>query len=315
MGVETMPDLLARGQTIVLDGGLATQLEARGHDLSDDLWSARLLRDDPAEIEEVHVAYFRAGARVAITASYQASFEGFAGAGIGRDDAAALLRRSVELASRARARRLEELERHVRKAEPAQLFVAASVGPYGAMLADGQEYEGNYGLTLEELRTFHRPRLAELVAAGPDLIAFETIPSTLEAEALVGLLAEFPNTCAWLSYSCAEGGKTCEGQPFEEAVRVAEGSRQVIAVGVNCTRPEYVDELLARGRAATSLPFVVYPNDGRVWDGPGRRWLGAGAGAFPARAVERWRALGAQLVGGCCGIGPDAIRALAGRVA
>ncbi len=315
MGVETVVDLLAQGDSIVLDGGLATQLEARGHDLSDDLWSARLLRDDPAEIEEVHLAYFRAGARVAITASYQASLEGFAGAGIGPDEATVLLRRSVELADRARGRRLEQLAGEVAEVEPSPLFVAASVGPYGAMLADGQEYEGNYGLTLEELRTFHRPRLAELVAAEPDVLAFETIPSTLEAEALVGLLAEFPNARAWLSYSCADGGRTCEGQPFEEAVRVAEGSRQVIAVGVNCTRPEHVDELLTRGRTATLLPFVVYPNDGRVWDGPGRRWLGLGAGGFPVGAVERWRALGAQLVGGCCGVGPDAIRALAGRLA
>jgi homocysteine S-methyltransferase len=305
---------LLANSPLVLDGGLATELEARGHDLSDDLWSARLLRDAPAEIEEVHLAYYRAGASVAITASYQASFEGFARVGIDRDEAVALMRRSVELAMEARRRRLEELALEAPGGRLPELLIAASVGPYGAMLADGQEYAGNYGLTLEELRAFHRPRLEELVAAGPDLLAFETIPSTLEARALVSLLADFPGIPAWLSYSCAEGARTCEGQPFGEAVRVAEGSPQVVAVGLNCTPPGLVTDLLTRARRATSLPFVVYPNDGRVWDGPGRRWLGFGAEGFPPGAIERWRTLGAELIGGCCGIGPDAIRGLAAQL-
>jgi homocysteine S-methyltransferase len=179
------------------------------------------------------------------------------------------------------------------------------------MLADGQEYEGRYGLTKDELKGFHRPRLAELVLAGPDLVAFETIPSVLEAEALLELLAELPGVAAWLSYSCADGAVTCEGQPFEDAVRVAAESPQIVAVGVNCTPPEHVESLLTRARRVTELPFVVYPNDGRVWDGPNRRWLGLGASGFPAETGERWRALGARLVGGCCGIGPDAIGRLA----
>ncbi len=298
---------LAAG-TVVLDGGLATELEARGHDLSDDLWSARLLRDDPDAIENVHLAYFLAGARVAISASYQASFEGFAKIGIGRGDAAMLLRRSVELAQRARRRAERVLEDEGRT-----LFVAASVGPYGAMLADGQEYEGHYGAGAAQLREFHEPRLRELLAAGPDVLALETIPSVAEAEVLVELLDAHPEAQAWLSYSCADGERTCEGQPFEEAVEVAERSPQVVAVGVNCTHPEHVDELLVRAGSVTSLPLVVYPNDGRLWDGPNRRWLGLGAGRFPAAAVERWRSLGARLIGGCCGIGPDAIRELAGR--
>jgi homocysteine S-methyltransferase len=294
---------------VVLDGGLATELERRGHDLSDELWSARLLRDDPGAIEDVHLAYFRAGAQVAITASYQASFEGFATAGIGPDETAALLRSSVELADRARRARVAELEA---AGEPAPvLLVAASVGPYGAMLAGGQEYEGNYGLSRAELRDFHRPRLRELVAAGPDLVAFETIPSVLEAEALVDLLDELPDARAWLSFSCRDGLRTSEGQPIEDAVAIAGRSARVIATGVNCTAPAFVESLLARARSAVDRPLVAYPNDGRLWDGAHRRRLGPGADGFPAPTVRRWLDLGARLVGGCCGIGPDGIRSLA----
>jgi homocysteine S-methyltransferase len=293
-------DALSVTGPVVLDGGLSTELERQGHDLSDALWSARLLRDDPKAIEAVHLAYYRAGAQVATTASYQATFEGFAAAGIGAEEAARLLRRSVELADRARRARLAELEL---AGEPAPaLLVAASVGPYGAMLGGGREYVGNYGLTRDELRTFHRPRLRALADAGPDLVAFETIPSQLEAEALVDLLDELPGVLAWLSFSCRDGLRTCEGQPIEEAVAVAGRSAQVFAVGVNCTAPAFVESLLGRARSATDLPLVAYPNDGR---------LGRGAHGFPAVAVRRWHELGARLVGGCCGIGPDEIRSLA----
>jgi homocysteine S-methyltransferase len=303
-----LDDLIGTGAVVALDGGLATELEAAGHDLSDDLWSARLLRDDPAAIETVHLAYFRGGARVAISASYQASEEGFARAGIAADEARVLLRRSVELARRARARRAEEVD-------GSGLLVAASVGPYGAILADGQEYVGRYGLSAAQLQAFHRPRLRELVAAGPDLLAFETFPSALEAAAAVELLAEFPGLPAWLAYSCADGSRTCEGQPIEDAVAVAAASPQVVAVGVNCTRPEFVGELLERAATATDLPLLVYPNNGRVWDGANRCWLGVGAEGFAGEEVARWRRAGARLIGGCCGVGPAGIRHLAAQLA
>jgi homocysteine S-methyltransferase len=300
MDASLLTGLLASAGPIVLDGGLATELERRGHDLSDALWSARLLRDDPEAIEEIHLAYYRAGAQVATTASYQASFEGFAAMGMEEEKAARLLRLSVELARRARRARIAELEA---AGEPVpELLVAASVGPYGAMLAGGREYVGNYGLTRAELRDFHRPRLREVIAAGPDLVAFETIPSQLEAEALVDVLDELPGVLAWLSFSCKDGARTSEGQPIDEAVAVAARSTQVIAVGVNCTAPAFVESLLGRARSATCLPLVAYPNDGRP---------GASTHGFPTGAVERWYELGARLIGGCCGIGPDGIRSLA----
>lgn len=288
-------------QIVVLDGGLATELEARGHDLSGHLWSARLLRDDPAAIEDVHLAFFRAGARVAVTASYQASFEGFAAIGIDGEQTARLIRRSVELARSARDRVDAE------RADGVARWVAGSVGPYGAMLAGGQEYTGDYGgVGAERLAEFHRPRIAELVAAGADLLAVETIPSIAETAVLVAELAA-AGAPAWLSFCCRDGARIADGTSFEQAVALAASCPPVGAVGINCTAVEHVEELLARGREATSLPLVVYPNDGRIWQAGGAGWRGDGEPAFPAAAVRRWRDLGARAIGGCCGVGPSTI--------
>jgi len=292
----------------VLDGGLATELEANGHDLSDRLWSARVLRDDPGAIEAAHLAFYRAGARVAITASYQASYEGFAAAGIAADEATRLLGLSVALARSARERRVAEGGRD-------DLLVAASVGPYGAMLADGQEYTGDYGdVDGPTLEAFHRPRIAALVAAGADLLAIETIPSAAEAAALVAVLRGFPTARAWVSFSCRNGAEIADGTPYDDALAVVSASPNVVAGGINCTAPEHVEALLGRGARATALPAVVYPNDGRVWDGAERRWRGTGQDGFPAPTLARWRHLGATLIGGCCGVGPVGIAAIAARV-
>ena len=291
---------------ILLDGGLATQLEAAGHDLSGALWSARLLRDDPAAIVDAHLAYFRAGARIAVTASYQASFEGFAAAGIGREETAGLIRTSVDLAAQAR-------DRYVRETGVDGLRIAGSVGPYGAMLAGGQEYTGDYGgVGRAELAAFHRARIAELIAAGADLLAVETIPQATEAEALVELLADVA-TPAWISFCCRDGCRLADGTPIQDAVAIVAGAPRLLAVGVNCTAPEHVEPLLAAARAVTDLPFVVYPNDGRTWDGRRRRWTGRQSG-ITADRVRRWRDLGAGMIGGCCGVDAAGLRAIAPAV-
>jgi homocysteine S-methyltransferase len=282
IGGVSLADLLAGDATVLLDGGLATELEARGHDLSDARWSARLLEDDPEAIVAVHRAYLAAGARVLITASYQATEP-------------ALLRRSVELA---------------RAAGP-DAVVAASVGPYGAILAGGQEYTGDYGAaTAAEVEAFHERRLRVLLEAGPDCVACETIPRAHEAAALARVLDRLAAPPAWISFACRDGARTAHGEPIEAAVAAATGSPRVVAVGVNCTAPEHVGELLARMRAVTALPLVAYPNSGRAWDADARRWSAAGAAALPDAAVREWVGAGARLVGGCCGLGPDAIRAL-----
>ncbi|MFE6939271.1 homocysteine S-methyltransferase [Streptomyces chartreusis] len=294
-----LAEALAAG-TVVLDGGMSNQLESAGHDLSDELWSARLLAEVPEAITEAHLAYFEAGADVAITAGYQATFEGFAKRGIGRQRAAELIALSVELAREAVGRaRAEGIAR--------PLWVAASVGPYGAMLADGSEYRGRYGLSVAELERFHRPRLEVLAGARPDVLALETVPDTDEAEALLRAVRGL-GVPAWLSYSVA-GDRTRAGQPLEEAFALAAGVDEVIAVGVNCCAPEDVEGAVETAVRVTGKPVVVYPNSGEVWNAEARAW--DGRSTFTAEEVQGWRASGARLIGGCCRVGPEVIGSIA----
>lgn len=329
---------------LVLDGGMSNELAGAGHDLSDALWSARLLADEPDAITRAHQAYFEAGASVAITASYQASFEGFARRGVGRAEAARLLALSVELAREA-ARR----DRTGRR-----LWVAASVGPYGAVLADGSEYRGRYGLSVAELEAFHRPRLEVLAAAGPDVLALETVPDTDEARALLRAVRGL-GVPAWLSYSVeygpgeygrgeydgkeysgeeysgkkgggkkhggnryrgdedgAGGGRTRAGQSLEEAFALAADCPEIVAVGVNCCTPADADRAVAVAARLSGKPVVVYPNSGERWDAAARDWRGGPT--FRAARVAGWLADGARLVGGCCRVGPREIAGLAGEV-
>jgi homocysteine S-methyltransferase len=313
---------LDRGDAIVLDGGLATQLEAQGHDLSDGLWSARLLADEPEAIVAAHLAYFRAGARVATTASYQATFEGFARRGIADDEAARLMRRSVSLAAEARDRFLAEGD-HGTSADqtppgsstitPA-LFVAASIGPYGAMLADGSEYRGRYGLSVDALRDFHRRRLLTLAATDADVLAVETIPEVEEAIAVASLLDELPGAAAWVAFTCADGARIRSGATIEEAISAVVGTPGVLAVGLNCTAPEHVEEAVSRIRTTTGLPIVAYPNSGEGWDASTRSWTGAASGRVDGTAARRWVAAGVRLVGGCCRVTPGQVADIAGSL-
>jgi homocysteine S-methyltransferase len=298
--------MIAGTGPVVVDGGLATELEANGHDLSDRLWSARLLLTDPQAIEAAHLAYFRAGAQVATTASYQASIEGFEAAGLDRAAALRLIALSVGLARGARERYRAET------GDAGPLLVAGSVGPYGAMLADGSEYRGDYDPGPTALADFHRPRIYALAEAGADILAFETIPTLREAEVLVALLDEV-EIPAWLSYSCRDGGSTSAGEPIEAAVAVATHPR-VVAVGVNCTAPRHVPALLAAARSATDLPLIAYPNGGDRWDAATRRWLADDGAGYDPAAVGSWTGLGATWLGGCCGTGPAEISALVALV-
>ncbi len=270
--MRSLADVI-RDQVVLLDGGLATELERRGNDLSTALWSARLIEDAPGEIVAAHRAFAEAGAQVAITASYQAP-----------PDASVLLRRSVALA---------------REAQDG--WVAASVGPYGAVRADGSEYRGDYGLTVAELRAFHRPRLAVLADAGADVLAVETIPCLAEVEALLAELDQLA-VPAWLSLTCA-GRTTRAGEPAADAFAMAGDCPAVFAVGVNCVSPADARPLVELAVNASRKPAVVYPNSGEAWQG--RRW--AGDGAFDPDAAPSWVAAGARLVGGCCRVSPQDI--------
>jgi homocysteine S-methyltransferase len=297
--VYSFRDALAAGP-IVLDGGLGTLLEEHGHDLSSSLWSARLLVDDPEAIRRAHAEYFAAGACVAVTSSYQVSHTGLEAAGLTRREVDVLLARSVALAEAARADAA---------LSPDEAWVAASVGPYGASLADGSEYTGDYDLGTSQLRDWHRPRLQTLAAAGPDVIAVETIPSLSELEA-VCLELDGLGIPAWVSVTIADG-RLRSGESLADAFALAQAVPEVVAVGVNCCAATHVTAALAGRDAAT--PGVAYPNSGEKWDAGERRWSGDAA-AVPALAGE-WIDAGARLVGGCCRVGPDQIAGIARAVA
>jgi len=291
----------------VLDGGLATELEARGADLHDALWSAKVLLEQPERIVDVHLAYFEAGADVAIGASYQASEQGFASRGIDRAGTDALLQRSVELAREARDRWVKTPE----AASRPRPLVAASVGPYGAVLADGSEYRGDYGLDLEELIAFHEARLEPLVEAGPDLLAIETIPASLEVEAVFTALERLGDPVpAWCSVTVRDGRHLADGSTLDEAMAVAERSPSAVAVGVNCSPPEAATETVAHLAVTSSLALVAYPNRGADWDAEAKAWAG-GHDVDMAAVARGLLDAGANLVGGCCGTGPTDVRAIA----
>ena len=281
-----------------IDGGLSGELEKRGHDLSDKLWSARLLRDAPAAIAQVHQDYVNSGGRVLITASYQASRMGFMATGMTADKADDLMQLSISLA------------KDVAVKAPEKVWVAASVGPYGAVLGGGQEYVGNYGVAHIDLVKFHRERIAVLASAKPDLFACETIPDLDEVRALVEVLADYPDIPAWITMSAQDSNSTCAGQGIGHLAELVSKTPSVVAVGVNCTKPEFVTSLLRQLATKTSLPLVVYPNAGRVWDGQNMRWIGEGHDSLPNQIVSEWVKAGAKLIGGCCGLGPDAITQL-----
>ncbi|MET8384898.1 homocysteine S-methyltransferase [Streptosporangium canum] len=277
---------------VILDGGLATHLEALGADLRDELWSAKLLLENPSVIRQAHLDYFAAGAEVATTASYQASIPAFVRRGLSAREAEELIVLSVRLAAEAR-------DSH------GTGTVAASVGPYGAYLANGAEYTGDYDLDEDGLADWHRDRWHILAGSGADLLACETIPSYAEARALGRLLAETPGTRAWVSFSCRDGEHISDGTPLKEAAALFAGDPQVIAVGVNCTAPRHIPSLIGR---IEGKPVMVYPNSGETWDAANRRWLGLADPAEFGAAAAGWHAAGSAFVGGCCRTTPEHIR-------
>ncbi|KAF0042605.1 hypothetical protein F2P81_006137 [Scophthalmus maximus] len=251
--------------------------------IGDPLWSARLLHTNPQAIGDAHYSFLLSGADVITTATYQASVTGFVThMDVSAERARELLSSGVQLAQ-------ESVKRFVSDTHPTEQrrpLVAGSVGPYGAFLHDGSEYTGAYAeeMSIEELKVWHRSQIDCLAAAGADLIAIETIPSVKEAEALVELLREFPNSKAWLSFSCKDGRCISDGSLFADAVQIANRSTQLVAVGVNCCSPAFVEPLLdsARSLLSPDMSWVVYPNSGEEWDAE-QGWL------LPYRPRSRYR--------------------------
>lgn len=303
--IDSVQKLVAAG--LVLDGAMATELEARGCDLTDTLWSAKVLIENPELIYQVHYDYFAAGAQVAITASYQATPQGFAKRGLNEADSLALIARSVELAIKARADYLAAAK------QPTPLLVAGSVGPYGAYLADGSEYRGDYSLPQAEMMDFHRPRVRALVEAGADLLACETLPSFAEIEALVALLAEFPATPAWFSFTLRDSDHLSDGTPLADVLAFLDNVPQVVALGINCIALDKVTAALKVFSALSAKPLVVYPNSGEQYDAASKSWHSDASTCTLVDNLAEWQAAGAKLIGGCCRTTPADIKAIAQR--
>ena len=304
---DALTSALRHQGVLILDGGLATELENRGHDLGDDLWSARLLVDDPESIRRLHLDYLEAGADCIVSASYQASVPGFRRRGLSAGEAEGLLRRSVELALSARDEFWAEPANRAGRLRP---LVAAGVGPYGAWLADGSEYRGDYDLDEAGLGEFHRRRLAVLADCGADLIACETIPSAREARVLAALLEATTGRGAWMSFSCRNGKEISDGTSITDVASQIQRSPAVAAIGVNCTAPRHLPSLIAALRRVTSKPIVAYPNSGERYDAGSKRWRPGERVTELADSAVGWVERGASIIGGCCRTGPEDIRRL-----
>lgn len=290
--------LLHEKPYILLDGALATELERNGSNLDDPLWSARVLVEEPEQIHRVHADYFKIGADCAITSSYQASIDGFKSRGIETDEALELMQQTVHLAQQAR----QEIGGKARHA-----LIAGSIGPYGASLSDGSEYVGHYGVDDDRLEAFHRPRLEALIAAGADLLAFETIPSLQEAKVLFRLLEEFPEQSAWLAFSLRDATHISEGTTLVECIEALGGHPQLAAIGANCFPASIATTFITGLKQLTDVPIIVYPNSGEHYDPVSKTWSGETACTAFEDIAPEWYAAGARLIGGCCRTTPEQI--------
>ena len=285
----------------LIDGGLSNQLEDQGCNLDHRLWTAKLLRSDPESIINAHLAYLKAGAECITTSSYQASIPGFLREGYSRSEAEIMIRRTVELAVEAVDRFTNINITHHRP------LIAASIGPYGAYLADGSEYRGDYGKSKDDLIKFHKSRMDILDSTEADILACETIPDLREAEALCELLEDVSKK-AWISFACRDGSSMNDGTPLEKCVEMFAGQRNIFAIGVNCTSPEYISELIDILKISTGeKKIVVYPNSGEVYLPESKTWSGLTDPGSCELMGKEWLKRGADIIGGCCRIGPEHI--------
>ena len=286
----------------VLDGGMATELERRGCDLSGPLWSAHVLDSSPEIVRQVHLDYLRADADCISTVSYQVSALGYAELGRSASDASHALRQSVEIARAAVDDYRQESSRPT--------FIAASLGPYGAALHNGAEFHGRYDIAFDDLVRVHAERLAIVADTEADLVAFETVPSLEEAQAIAAALADFPSMAAWVSFTCQDDRRVAHGEPLTECAALLQAVPQVVAIGVNCTQPTFIPVLIGEIKSASDRPVFVYPNSGELWDAKTRSWYGPSNIADYAKQAMGWYAAGAHAVGGCCRTTPAHIRAV-----
>jgi homocysteine S-methyltransferase len=287
---------------LLIDGGLSNVLEAQGYDLNHTLWTARLLDQKPEAIIQAHLAYLEAGAQCITTASYQASIPGLINAGYSQADAQKLIRKSVYL-SEAAIRQF--LDKHPDTDRP---LIAASIGPYGAYLADGSEYRGAYSISDTNLREFHEERIHLLADTTADLLAVETIPSYTEARVLAAILTSVQKP-VWVSFSCKDEAHINDGTKLEKVVSLFEDHPTVFALGANCTRPEYISGILQTIKASgVQQKIIVYPNSGEAYHAKSKTWLTLSEPLSLGTMAQTWIKDGADIIGGCCRLGPEHIR-------
>lgn len=309
--MNIISQFLEKHQVLILDGAMATELENKGLDLNDSLWSAKVLAEHPEIIEQVHYEYFLAGADCAMTASYQATIQGYLSKGYTLQEAEDFITDSVKIAAKARDRFWQDPKNRERRPYP---LIVAAVGPYGAYLADGSEYRGDYTICEEDLAQFHRRRMELLMRAGADVLACETVPCLFEAQVMAKVAGEIPGGLCWLSFSCNSDTTICDGTSMAVCAAAIEVYPQVAAIGINCTAPQHLVSLIGEARNGTQKPIAVYPNSGEVYDAVTKTWHGTHEeGAF-ARASKAWYDAGARLIGGCCRTGPRDIAQIYGWV-
>ena len=286
----------------LIDGGLSNVLEAQGHDLNHKLWTANLLEKNPKAIIQAHLEYLKAGAQCITTASYQASISGLMEIGHTKARAKELILQSVQLAKIA-----------IKTAVDSGMIdykplIAASIGPYGAYLADGSEYHGNYGVSNELLRDFHLERINLLDRSSADILACETIPSLQEANILSEILMDV-DTPAWISFSCKNEQHLNDGSKIMEAVALFKNHPKVFAIGVNCTNPAFISGIMKTLKGSGGdKKIIIYPNSGEIYNAETKTWKGLSVPEHYVEMSKEWIKLGADMIGGCCRIGPEHIR-------
>lgn len=300
--------ILARQSVMIIDGAFGTELERKGYNIKDELWSAKFLMEKPEAIAEVHKDYLEAGADCITTASYQASFEGFMKKGLSEEEAKVLIQSSVRIAKEVRDTFWQNSSLHVKRPKP---LVAASIGPYGAYLADGSEFRGDYGMDEKALMAFHQKRLEILIQTQPDLLACETIPCLVEAKALCNLLENYPDTVAWMSFSAKDGKHINSGESIKVCAAFLQTQKQIVAIGINCTAPQYIESLIEEIKAVSDKPIIVYPNGGSTYNALTKTWDGLGANASFGKMAYGWHQKGARIIGGCCQTTPEDIAHIA----
>lgn len=303
--MNVIDKILEKNKVLIIDGATGTWLQEKGYDVSDSLWSAKFLMENPSAISQVHKDYLEAGSDCITTLSYQATFEGFKERGLNEEESSSLLQSSVTLAIKERDLFWSKNKNNTDKAKP---LVAASVGPYGAYLADGSEFRGDYSLGKEELITFHRKRMKTLLDAKPDLLACETVPCLLEAKAYVELLEEFPTANAWISFSAKDDKHINSGESIKECAKYLDSKDQVLAIGINCTAPAHIKSLINEIKEVTKKPIIVYPNGGSVYDSVSKTWSEDSTSNSYGKMAATWKDDGASIIGGCCQTTPKDIK-------